>query len=133
VSQSLGIDIQEVHMRSRTLRATVLATALAAIGATAQAQYAPRHDLDRDGIANRYDRDRDGDGIRNRNDRDRDGDGIRNRDDPNPNIPNRTRVSRMGPYGDMDRDGIQNRRDRDRDGDGIRNHRDRYPDDRRYM
>jgi hypothetical protein len=32
-------------------------------------RYGPYGDLDRDGIANQYDRDRDGDGIRNRYDR----------------------------------------------------------------
>jgi hypothetical protein len=59
-----------------------------------------RRDRDRDGIPNRYDRDR-GDGVPNRYD-----DGRR---------------------GDQDRDGVPNRVDRDRDGDGVRNHRDDSP------
>jgi hypothetical protein len=70
----------------------------------------PNGDRDRDGIANRYDRDRDGDGI--------------------PNYADNRR-NRFGPNGDIDRDGIRNRDDRDRDGDGIRNSRDAFPDDRR--
>ncbi len=81
----------------------------------------PYGDRDRDGIANRYDRDRDGDGIPNVYD----------------NRPNRNDARgdwyarRFGPNGDLDRDGIINREDRDRDGDGVRNRRDLYPDDRR--
>jgi YXWGXW repeat-containing protein len=63
----------------------------------------PYGDRDRDGIANRYDRD-----DYARHDR---------------------RGRRFGPYGDIDRDGIPNMDDRDRDGDGIRNRRDRFPDD----
>jgi hypothetical protein len=82
----------------------------------------PYGDRDRDGVANRYDRDRDGDGIPNaRDDRP-------NRDDY---ARNERRAHRFGPYGDIDRDGIQNMEDRDRDGDGARNRRDRFPDDRR--
>jgi YXWGXW repeat-containing protein len=63
----------------------------------------PYGDRDRDGIANRYDRD-----DYARHDR---------------------RGRRFGPYGDIDRDGIPNMDDRDRDGDGVRNRRDRFPDD----
>ena len=36
-------------------------------------RFGPNGDLDRDGIANQYDRDRDGDGVRNRYDRTPDG------------------------------------------------------------
>lgn len=43
-----------------------------------------RNDQDRDGIPNRYDRDRDGDGVPNHHDRDRDGDGVPNRYDRDP-------------------------------------------------
>lgn len=67
----------------------------------------PHGDRDRDGIANRYDRDND------------------NRRMGGPG------AHRFGPNGDLDRDGILNRDDRDRDGDGVRNRRDNYPDDRR--
>ena len=81
----------------------------------------PYGDRDRDGVANRYDRDRDGDGIPN---------AVDNR--PNRNDYRGDRhARRFGPNGDLDRDGIVNREDRDRDGDGVRNRRDRYPDDRR--
>jgi hypothetical protein len=73
----------------------------------------PQGDRDRDGIANRYDRDKDGDGIRNRN-------------DPHPNRPDAA-VQRKGPNGDLDRDGIANRDDRDKDGDGVRNRNDSAP------
>jgi hypothetical protein len=79
----------------------------------------PYGDRDRDGVANRYDRDRDGDGIPNARD-----------DRPNRNEYARNE-RRFGPFGDLDRDGIMNRDDRDRDGDGVRNRIDRYPDDRR--
>jgi len=114
-------------MKKQTLFAALVATSLMGLGLSAQAQYAPRQDLDRDGIQNQYDKDRDGDGIRNAQ-------------DPNPNVKNvivarnhhQQRVNRYGPYGDLDRDGIQNRFDKDRDGDGVRNNRDRRPDDRRY-
>jgi hypothetical protein len=78
----------------------------------------PGGDRDRDGIANRYDRDRDGDGIPNA------------RDD-RPNRNDHARANRFGPRGDIDRDGIMNRDDRDRDGDGVSNRRDRYPDNPR--
>lgn len=80
----------------------------------------PYGDRDRDGIANRYDRDKDGDGIPNARD-----------ERPNRDQYARAdrRAHRFGPYGDIDRDGIENQDDRDRDGDGVRNHRDRYPND----
>ena len=68
-------------------------------------------DLDRDGVANRYDRDRDGDGVANRRDH-------------NPNTA-------LTPNGDLDRDGIRNRNDNDRDGDRVSNARDRHPNDPR--
>jgi len=106
-------------MQTKTAFAAVLACAMATLGAAAHAQYGPRQDLDRDGIQNRYDRDRDGDGIPNAR-------------DPNPNVRNYVRTSRLGPYGDLDRDGVKNRWDRDRDGDGVPNVRDRYPDNRRF-
>jgi hypothetical protein len=106
-------------MKKQSLFAALVAGSLLTLGMSAQAQYAPRHDRDGDGISNRY--------------------------DPNPNVPNvvrsdrydhrydrQARNDRYGPYGDLDRDGIQNRADRDRDGDGVPNHRDRRPDDRRY-
>jgi len=51
--------------------------------------YGGRHDTDRDGIPNRYDRDRDNDGVPNRHDRDRDGDGVPNRYDHRPDNPYR--------------------------------------------
>ncbi|ROZ77036.1 YXWGXW repeat-containing protein [Ramlibacter sp. WS9] len=78
----------------------------------------PGGDRDRDGIANRYDRDKDGDGIPNAY-------------DDRPNRNDQYARNRFGPYGDLDRDGIRNMDDRDRDGDGVRNHRDAFPDDRR--
>ena len=70
-------------------------------------------DADRDGIPNRYDRDRDNDGRRDddrRADRDRDG------------IPDR-----LEGRGDRDRDGIPDRVDRDRDNDGVPNRYDSRP------
>ncbi|MDO9248387.1 MAG: BA14K family protein [Phenylobacterium sp.] len=79
-----------------TIGLAAISLAAAAGVSTASAQPRPYGDLDRDGVPNRYDRDRDGDGIRNREDRDR------------------------------DNDGIHNRYDRDRDNDGIRNRNDRY-------
>src|SRR3954468_13086230 len=111
-------------MKKQTLFAALVAGSLMTLGLSAQAQYAPRQDLDRDGIQNRHDADRDGDGIRNAQ-------------DPNPNVKNvarndRRQVSRYGPNGDLDRDGIKNRYDRDRDGDRVPNNRDRRPDDRRF-
>jgi hypothetical protein len=110
-------------MQRKPIFAVLAAVALGTFGAAAHAQYAPRQDLDRDGIQNRYDRDRDGDGLANAN-------------DPQPSVYNRVQrhapMDRFGPMGDLDRDGIQNRHDRDRDGDGVRNARDRYPNDRRY-
>ncbi|MBP7649462.1 MAG: BA14K family protein [Phenylobacterium sp.] len=48
--------------------AAITLAASAGVGA-ASAQPRPYGDLDRDGVPNRYDRDRDGDGVRNRNDR----------------------------------------------------------------
>jgi hypothetical protein len=107
--------------KQTTVLGAALAASLMVFGAAAHAQYAPRQDLDRDGIQNRYDRDRDGDGINNAR-------------DPNPNVRNVVRVARvgrMGPRGDLDRDGIQNRYDRDRDGDRVPNVRDRAPDNPR--
>ena len=134
-------------MRNKTLMGALVAASLMTFGVAAQAQaFSPTGDIDRDGIQNRYDRDRDGDGIENRSDpqpnvwnptrlvrghdmdhdgiadnsdRDRDGDGIPNARDPNPNFPNErhvARVDRFGPNGDLDRDGVLNRVDRDRDG-----------------
>ena len=50
---------------------------------------AMRHDRDRDGIPDRFDRDRDNDGVPNRFDRDRDNDGVPNRYDARPNNPYR--------------------------------------------
>lgn len=48
-----------------------------------------RHDADRDGVPNRYDRDRDNDGVPNRYDRDRDGDDRPNYYDNRPDNPRR--------------------------------------------
>ena len=107
--------------RKTTIFGAALAASLMLLGTAAEAQYAPRQDLDRDGIQNRYDRDRDGDGIANAR-------------DPNPNVRNvqrYARVDRFGPYGDLDRDGVRNRNDRDIDGDRVPNRRDRHPYDRR--
>ncbi len=79
----------------------------------------PGGDRDRDGIANRYDRDKDGDGVPNAYD-----------SRPNRNdARDQRQARRFGPMGDLDRDGIRNQDDRDRDGDGVRNGRDRFPDD----
>ncbi len=75
-------------------------------------QHGGRGDSDRDGIPNRYDRDRDNDGIPNRYDRD------------NNNVP--VRHER-----DRDRDGIPDRRDHDRDNDGVPNRYDSRPDNPR--
>jgi hypothetical protein len=102
-------------MQRKMILGAALAASFMLLGTAAQAQYAPRQDLDHDGIQNRYDRDRDGDGIANAS-------------DPNPNVFNRTRVARGH---DMDRDGIADRSDRDIDGDRIPNKRDRHPYDRR--
>lgn len=60
---------------------------------------------------------------------DRDRDGIANRYDRDDHARNERRAHRFGPNGDIDRDGIRNFEDRDRDGDGVRNRRDRFPDD----
>jgi hypothetical protein len=98
-------------MKNRTALGAALAASLMVFGAAAHAQLAPRQDLDRDGIQNRYDRDRDGDGIPNASDR-------------QPNRFNRTHIVRAP---DMDRDGIADRSDRDIDGDRVPNRRDRFP------
>lgn len=75
----------------------------------------------RDFYANRARwRDMDRDGIPNRFDRDRDGDGIRNSRDAMPNAPNADRR-------DRDRDGVPNQYDRDRDNDGVPNRWDDAP------
>jgi hypothetical protein len=99
-------------VKRTTVFGTFLAASLLAFGTAAHAQYAPRQDLDHDGIQNRYDRDRDGDGIPNAS-------------DPNPNRFNRTRIARYAH--DMDHDGIADRSDRDVDGDRVPNRRDRFP------
>jgi hypothetical protein len=99
-------------MHSKSVLGTLFVASLLAFGSAAHAQYAPRQDLDHDGIQNRYDRDRDGDGIPNVS-------------DPNPNRFNRTHVARYGR--DMDHDGIADRSDRDIDGDRVPNRRDRFP------
>jgi hypothetical protein len=117
--QSGGIATKELSMNYKTTLGALLAVSALAFGASAQAatHYAPRGDMDHDGIQNRYDRDRDGDGLRNAR-------------DPNPNRPNVVHARRVrlhGPNGDLDRDGVRNRYDRDRDGDGIRNRFDRHP------
>ncbi|MDB5911767.1 MAG: hypothetical protein JWP22_442 [Ramlibacter sp.] len=104
-------------MQRKAIFGALIAASLLTAGASVQAQN-PRGDLDRDGIQNRYDRDRDGDGIRNRN-------------DPNPRSANVARYNPRGPNGDLDRDGIKNRYDKDRDGDGVNNRRDRFPDNPR--
>ena len=94
-----------------------------------------RHDRDRDGIPDRYERngyhhgyqsygqpmyaegyrhrDRDRDGIPDRYER-------RHRDTDRDGVPNR--YDR-----DLDNDGVRNEHDRDRDGDGIRNRYDQRP------
>ena len=99
-------------MHKKSIFGAAIAASLMMFGAAAQAQQLPpRGDLDRDGIENRYDRDRDGDGFENRS-------------DPQPNVFNRTRIVRAH---DMDGDGIADASDRDRDGDGIPNARDSRP------
>jgi len=55
--------------KQTTVLGAALAASLMVFGAAAHAQYAPRQDLDRDGIQNRYDRDRDGDRVPNVRDR----------------------------------------------------------------
>ena len=94
----------------------LLTVSLMAFGAASvhAAPLNPRGDLDRDGIQNRYDKDRDGDGLANKS-------------DPNPNVFNRVRYVRGH---DMDHDGIADRSDRDRDGDGIPNAKDPHPNRR---
>ncbi len=98
--------------------------------------YGPRGDLDRDGVPNRYDRDRDGDGKPNWADRnashyDR---GYRDRNHYDRGYDDRGHGYRNdgyrgdGPRRDQDRDGIPNRHDRDRDGDGVPNRYDHRPE-----
>ena len=99
-------------MQNKSILGTVFVASLLAFGSAAHAQYAPRQDLDRDGIQNRFDRDRDGDGIPNAS-------------DPNPNRFNPTRIVRN--MRDTDHDGIADRDDRDIDGDRVPNRRDRFP------
>lgn len=86
----------------------------------------PRGDRDRDGVQNRFDRDRNGDGRVDQRFRDPNRDGVPNRFDRDRNgdgrVDNRFR--------DRDRDGIANRFDRDRDGDGILNRFDNRPNQR---
>src|SRR3954467_6921714 len=101
--------------KQTTVFGAALAASLLVFGVAAHAQTGPRQDLDRDGIQNRYDRDRDGDGIPNASDR-------------QPNVFNRMRIVRAP---DMDRDGIADRSDRDMDGDRVPNLRDRFPRDPR--
>jgi len=107
-------------MKNRIALGAALVASLMAFGTAAHAQTGPRQDLDRDGIQNRYDKDRDGDGIANAR-------------DPHPNVRDIVRstrvarVDRFGPNGDIDRDGIRNRNDRDRDGDGVPNRFDNRP------
>lgn len=100
-------------------------------------RHGPRGDLDRDGVPNRYDRDRDGDGKPNwadnnanrydRGYRDRGhgyydrGNGYQDRDHGGAHYGH-------GPRRDQDRDGIPNRHDRDRDGDGVPNRHDYRPE-----
>jgi hypothetical protein len=103
-------------MQRKMIFGAALAASFMLLGTAAQAQYAPRQDLDHDGIQNRHDRDRDGDGIPNVS-------------DPNPNRYNRSHVARYAH--DMDHDGIADRSDRDIDGDRVPNRRDRHPYDRR--
>lgn len=53
----------------KTIYGALVATSLMAFAGIAQAQSLPPNgDLDRDGIANQYDRDRDGDSIANARD-----------------------------------------------------------------
>jgi hypothetical protein len=100
-------------------------------------RYGPRGDLDRDGVPNRFDRDRDGDGRPNWADRspDRYGRGYdRGYDRGHDRGYERSYHDRgHGYYGggarrDQDRDGIPNRYDRDRDGDGVPNRYDHRPE-----
>jgi hypothetical protein len=112
-------------MKTRSLISATLAGALLTLGVSAQAQLAPRHDLDRDGIVNRDDSDRDGDGIRNARDPEPNRFNVA-RADRERDIP-RARGVRGDPWGDIDRDGIPNARDSDRDGDGLPNRSDPNP------
>lgn len=100
-------------------------------------RHGPRGDLDRDGVANRFDRDRDGDGKPNWADRDPNhyNRGYRDRGYDRDYHRGHDRDHRHGqahyghaPRRDQDRDGIPNRRDRDRDGDGVPNRYDHRPE-----
>lgn len=89
----------------------------------------PRGDMDRDGVPNRYDRDRDGDGVPNRYDR-HDGRYERRWHSGWDNAPRRGWEHngwRDGRGRDQDHDGVPNRYDRDRDGDGVPNRYDYRP------
>ena len=90
-------------------------------------RYGPRGDLDRDGIPNRYDRDRDGDGRPNWADRDPDHYN-RNRGHAYYDDPRRGGYVTHNGRRDRDHDGIPDRHDRDRDGDGVPNRYDYRPD-----
>jgi hypothetical protein len=107
-------------MQHKSIVGALIAASLLTFGAASHAQQhnGPRGDIDRDGVQNRYDRDRDGDGIANRR-------------DANPRHANVARYTPYGPNGDLDRDGIRNRYDNDRDGDRVSNRRDRFPDNPR--
>lgn len=94
--------------------------------------YGPRGDLDRDGVPNRFDRDRDGDGRPNWADRDANhydrGYGYRDRGHARYDHDRGHGYHGGGPRRDQDRDGIPNRYDRDRDGDGVPNRYDHRPE-----
>lgn len=99
-------------------------------------RHGPRGDLDRDGVPNRYDRDRDGDGRPNWADRNPNGYGPGYREHGYRDHGYRDHgYHDRGPahhgHGgrrDQDRDGIPNRHDRDRDGDGVPNRYDHRPE-----
>lgn len=55
-------------MFKRLCALALSAAAFATLSACVVAPATPVHDGDRDGVPNRYDRDRDNDGVRNRND-----------------------------------------------------------------
>ncbi|HEX8601763.1 MAG TPA: thrombospondin type 3 repeat-containing protein [Pseudoduganella sp.] len=94
--------------------------------------YGPRGDLDRDGVPNRYDRDRDGDGRPNWVDRDANHYDRGYRDRGHDRYYNNDHGGHGyrgdGPRRDQDRDGVPNRYDRDRDGDGVPNRYDHRPE-----